>query len=104
MAPPKLVGILVDQYGHEADIWYYTDDKHIVIMIGDSQDGDFVVNQPCLLDPQQVRAHEAYQSWQSTGSVERFTLSTLDNNDEIDDNDVIEPFESLKTSTLKYAH
>ena len=104
MTAPKLVGILVDRYGQEADVWYCPDEDHIVIMIGDYQDGDFVANQPCLLDPQQVRAQEAYQSWQSTGVVERCVLPTLDDSDEFDDADVIEPFESRSTSTTKYAH
>lgn len=92
MAPPKLVGVLVDQCGNEADVWYHPDEDHIVIMIGDSQDGDFVANQPCLLDPQQVRANEAYQSWRSTKSVARLDLPSQDV-PMVDDEEVIEPFE-----------
>ncbi len=106
MLPPKHVGVLIDRYNNEADVWYHPDIAHVTIMIGDSQDGDFPVGQPCLADPQQVLADSAYQEWLVTNRVayRRADAHAHDDHAEADDDAVIEPFDAVDAIRPKYAH
>lgn len=103
MPPPKHVGVLVDRYNNETDVWYHPDIAHITIMIGDSQDGDFPVGQPCRADPQQVLADSAYQEWLVTKRLV-YRRADVHLDDNADDDAVIEPFDAVDAIRPKYAH
>lgn len=103
MAPPKHIGVLIDRYKNEADVWYHPDIAHITIMIGDNQDGDFPVGQPCQADPQQVLADSAYQEWLVTNRLV-YRRADFHLDDSTDDDAVIEPFDAVDAIRPKYAH
>lgn len=105
MTVPILVGKLIDRTGDEADVWYYPDEQHIFILIGDSQDGDFPVGQPCKDDPQQVLAQTTYIAWKATGHVAREALiQSQPESEDNDDDAVIEPFETVTKHDTKHVH